>query len=161
MDELESSARKVLERLCAAGQVGPNNALAGELIRPRPEDYARVFEPTMAEALHRAYDPFWVRGQMAPRPKPGQTQVLVRLATTEDLRSRNERGHQFPGGYARVAQFFVPGRVWVRWKFVEPGQTLGMAYDGLVWVDDHWAWFPKPWKAINMATTMPPEPYEA
>ena len=41
-----------------------------------------------------------------------------------------------------------PHRVWARWKFVRPGEPSGMAYDGLVWVDDHWAWFPKPYRVL-------------
>ena len=159
--ELADGAREVLEKLCMAGLQGPNNALADELIRPRPGDYQRVFIPAMAEALQRAYEPFWIRRQMGPRPKPTQSQVRLSIATTEDLRAGNDRAHPFPEGYQKVARYFVPGRVWIRWKFVEPGATMGMAYDGLVWIDDHWAWFPKPWKAVNMARTMPPEPYEA
>ena len=27
----------------------------------------------------------------------------------------------------------------------------GMAYDGLVWIDDHWAWFPKPFRVLRAA----------
>jgi hypothetical protein len=37
----------------------------------------------------------------------------------------------------------------VRWKFVKPGETIGMAYDGLVFVNGHWAWFPKAWHALR------------
>lgn len=32
---------------------------------------------------------------------------------------------------------------------LEPGQTLGMAFDGLVHVNGHWRLFPKPWKALR------------
>ena len=38
---------------------------------------------------------------------------------------------------------------WWRWKFTKPGEDLGMAYDGLVFVNGHWAWFPKPYRAIG------------
>ena len=26
---------------------------------------------------------------------------------------------------------------------------MGMAYDGLVYLDARWLWFPKPWRAID------------
>ena len=32
---------------------------------------------------------------------------------------------------------------------VLPGESLGMAFDGLVHVNGHWAWFPKPWRALG------------
>ena len=33
--------------------------------------------------------------------------------------------------------------------FVQPGEAHGMAHDGLVYLDDHWAWFPKPWRVLS------------
>lgn len=27
--------------------------------------------------------------------------------------------------------------------------VLGMAYDGLIYVNGHWAWFPKPWRVLG------------
>jgi hypothetical protein len=64
------------------------------------------------------------------------------------LASDNELSRPFPGGYRAIAAKLNPNRIWVRWKFCRPGETAGMAYDGLVWVDDHWAWFPKPYRAL-------------
>jgi hypothetical protein len=159
--ELETKAREILERLLAAGATGAGTTLARELLCPREGDYEKAFLPSMADALQRAYAPFWATNQMAPRPKAGQTQVLVFLATTEDLQAYNDRARQFPGGYKTVAPYLAPERVWVRWKFVRPGESLGMAFDGMVWLDDHWAWFPKPWRAVRMAQTMPPDIPEA
>ena len=39
-----------------------------------------------------------------------------------------------------------PGLTVYRWKYTKPGEPLGMAYDGLIYVNGHWAWFPKPWR---------------
>jgi hypothetical protein len=36
-----------------------------------------------------------------------------------------------------------------RFKFVEPGKDLGMAFDGLIYVNGHWRIFPKPWRALG------------
>ena len=40
----------------------------------------------------------------------------------------------------------LPGRIWAAWRYVTPGRTAGLSYDGLTWCDDHWAWFPKPYR---------------
>jgi len=159
--ELAANARVVLERVKNAGLLGASAPVAKELLCPRDEDYEKAFLPAMADVLRRAYAPFWATSQMAPRPKAGQTEVVVFLATTEDLQANNDRARQFPGGYRDVAPYLAPDRVWVRWKFVKPGESLGMAFDGMVWLDDHWAWFPKPWRAVRMAQTLPPAIPEA
>jgi hypothetical protein len=39
----------------------------------------------------------------------------------------------------------IPERIWVAWEFVEPGRDSGLSFDGLVWCEDHWAWFPRPY----------------
>lgn len=162
MEELAVSARDLLERLNREGLGGGSTAaLTRELLRPQEGDYAKAFVPRMAEALKRAYDPFWNSSKMEARPKAGQTQVLLYLASSEDLREGANRARQFPGGYREVAEYLQPGRVWARWKFVRPGERLGMAFDGLVWIDDHWAWFPKPWRAVRMANTVSPQVPEA
>jgi hypothetical protein len=42
-----------------------------------------------------------------------------------------------------------PGMTWVRFKCVEPGESPGMAYDGLVLLDGRWRLFPKPWQVLQ------------
>jgi hypothetical protein len=58
----------------------------------------------------------------------------------------------------RIAALLVPGIVWVCWKLVDEGAGGGgVLYAGLARIDDRWAWFPKPWRAIapraNVATS--------
>jgi hypothetical protein len=33
-----------------------------------------------------------------------------------------------------------------RWKFTKPGETLGMAFDGLYQINGRWVLMPKPWR---------------
>lgn len=128
---------------------------SGELaqrLRPRDEDYAKVFRADVAGALKHAYAAAW---EKMPPPKPAyaaQTELLCHLAPAGMLVDDNELSHHFPGGYRAIAQYLNPQRVWVRWKFVRPGESAGMAYDGLVWVDDHWAWLPKPYRVVGELT---------
>lgn len=124
--------------------VAARNPGGAARFRPRPEDFARVFAPTLAETAAVAYAPMW-NGSIEITAKPDQTELLVRAARAEDLAT----AETFPGGYKQVAAHLVPKRIWIAWKYVRPQATVGMAYDGLVWLDDHFAWFPKPWRLLT------------
>jgi hypothetical protein len=119
-----------------------------ELLRPREADYERVF---IGEAAGRARVGYTVMWNSPPKSlgKPGQTEVHAFACDAESLRSENEFSREFPGGYRRIAGYLQPQNVWLTFKLVAPGQSLGMAHDGLVWLDDHWAWFPKPWRILG------------
>lgn len=117
-------------------------------LRPRDEDYERVFTAEAAQKAQLGYTALW---NAPPRTlgKPGQTQVLAFASDAESLRGDNEFSRNFPGGYQRITGYLKPGLVWVAFKLVVPGQSSGMAHDGLVFLDDHWAWFPKPWRILS------------
>lgn len=117
-------------------------------VRPRPDDYAKAFQGPLAAAAAQAFARVWAEPLSLLHPRPEQTQLLLDVAPAGMLASDNELSHRFPGGYRKLAPHLVPNRVWARWKLVRPGDTIGMAYDGLVWLDDHWAWFPKPYRVL-------------
>ena len=54
-----------------------------------------------------------------------------------------------PGGYAKVAPHMKAGHTWYRFKFVKSGERVGMAYDGLTFVNHHWVIVPKPWRVLK------------
>lgn len=124
---------------------------SGEVLRavqPRQEDYAKAFVPEVAEAARQAYREVWREPFDMRYPGADQTQLLCHLAPAGMLAEENELSQHFPGGYRAIAHLLDPHRVWARWKCVRPGEDAGMAYDGLVWLDDHWAWFPKPYRTL-------------
>jgi hypothetical protein len=126
-------------------------ALIIEKLRPQAGDFARVFK---ADAVNRATEGYNVMWN-APPPsfgKAGQTEVLTWACDTESLANENEFSDAFPGGYRKIAHLLQPGLVWVAFKFVEPGRTTGMSYDGLVRIGERWAWFPKPFRFLAEAT---------
>ena len=139
--------RGQLEPLLRALAADRDGATARAL-RPRDGDAARVFPGLDADAVARAYRAVWDAEPAPPRPRAEQTELVCDLAPAGMLGHDNELSHRFPGGYRRIAPLLDPHRVWARWKFVRPGEPSGMAYDGLVWVDDHWAWFPKPYRVL-------------
>ncbi len=113
--------------------------------KPQPDDWERVFMPEAAAKARIAYKPLWV-SPPPPLPRPGQTAVRVRVAEASEFASGSPRAKEFAGGFTSIAQQLVPGNIWVTWEYLAPGETAGMAYNGLVYLDGRFAWFPKPWK---------------
>jgi hypothetical protein len=116
---------------------------------PQSGDYQKVFLGPAAAAAGQAYQEFWSAGQPLQLPGPAQTELLCFVAPAGMLATENELSRPFPGGYRLLARWLEPSRVWVAWKMVQPGESSGLAFNGLVWVDDHWAWFPKPYRLLR------------
>lgn len=127
-----------------------NPGKAAELslrLRPTTADYAVVFsDADFAKKAETIYNGAWDGGAIVVQPKPGQTELKLFSATSEDLQAWNENATQFPGGYKRVAAKFNPGITIYCFKTLKPGEKYGMAYNGLIHVNGHWRIFPKPWK---------------
>jgi hypothetical protein len=121
-------------------------------LRPRPEDYAKVFQPAVVEAARHAYESRWDVGVAMSFPSSTQSELRIFVAPAGLLASANDLSRHFPGGYAAIARHLQPHSVWAAWTFVEPGADSGLAFDGLVWCDDHWAWFPKPYRFLANIT---------
>ncbi len=134
----------------AAG-LGTPSDLARKRLLPRDDDYAKVFAPQLAEQAKAAYTKLWETGP-APTAKPHHTEVRLFAITVEELREGTELARKFPGGLREMAHVLQPGPVWMRFRFAEAGNDVGMVFDGLVYVDDHWAWFPKPWRVLQVPT---------
>jgi hypothetical protein len=115
-------------------------------LRPAPGDYDAVFTADLAATAKSKYEVEWNAGRAMIKPNAGQTELLLASATSEELKAGSGEAKEFPGGYTKIAAKLKPGLVFYRFKFVEPGKKIGMAYDGLVHVNGHWAIFPKPWR---------------
>jgi hypothetical protein len=135
-------ARPILTAL--AGSDGP--ALETEL-RPRVEDFARVFVGDIAERVRAAYDVIW-RG--APLIEPFENpRVEIHAAPAGMLGDDNELSRRFPGGYRALAPYLVRERIWFVWRYLSSGEAHGMRYDGSVRLDDRWVWFPKLYRVVG------------
>lgn len=120
--------------------------VSGERLAPTSADIHAVFEDDAADAIERHYRSV----KLEVTADPDETELFLRSATTDDLRNgKSEALFYFPGGYRKVAGSLRPGLTLYRWKYVRPGATKGTAYDGLVYVNRHWVWFPKPWRALE------------
>jgi hypothetical protein len=120
-----------------------------KLLRPTLADYKAVFDAKAAANLDAVYSPEWERGSFVVIAKAGQTEVKISSATVADLKANNDKAKDFPGGYAKVASHLVGSSTLYRFRFVEPGQEQGNAYDGLLYVNGHWVLIPKPWRGLD------------
>jgi len=132
-----------------AALVGPDGASALEAMRPRAEDYARVFDAGLVDAVRAAYEEMWQTPPELERLVSGEITLRVDAAPAGMLGDENELTRRFPGGYRTLAPYLVPDRVWFVWRYVRAGADTGMRYDGVVLLDDRWVWFPKPYLVVG------------
>jgi hypothetical protein len=142
---IAEQARPLLTQL-----TGPLGAEYVRELAPRPEDYAAVFVDEVAARARAAYEELWREPPVLKRSE-SQTELEIHAAPAGMLRSDNELSQAFPQGYRAVAVWLRPERVWLCWRYRSAGQRSGMRFDGLVWVEGRWAWFPKPYRALGVA----------
>jgi hypothetical protein len=128
---------------------GADYAALSKQLRPAAADYAAVFDGDFGAKVAAAWDPAWESGKMVMAPKPGQTEVKISSATTEELKAGIGSASELAGGWKEVAAKMKPGLKVYRFHFLEPGKTAGMSYDGLIYVNGNWRVFPKPWRAME------------
>jgi hypothetical protein len=128
---------------------GADCAALSKQMRPTAADYAAVFEGDFGVKVAAAWDAAWDAGQMVMTPKPGQTEMKVSSATTEELKAGTGNANELAGGWKQVAPKMKLGLKIYRFHFLEPGKTAGMSYDGLIYVNGNWRVFPKPWRALD------------
>ena len=140
----EQDARALLSRFLSADTDRADLTMS---LRPTEEDIRSVYEDELAERLIQSYEGLFRPG-VAIGPNGGQTELLTWHARTDALIAGKDILQEFPGGYKEVVPFMKPGHTIVRFKFVEPGETLGMAFDGLIYTGERWVFMPKPWRSL-------------
>jgi hypothetical protein len=55
---------------------------------------------------------------------------------------------ELPGGYQQQAAHFSDKILVYGFQYVAPGESAGMAYDGLMLVEGKWVMIPKMWRAF-------------
>ena len=136
-----------LEPILQAIAADPSGAALREL-RPRTEDYAKAFVGAAERMARQRYEGLW-DGGIGFRCPPGRTRVLIHFAPAGAFVDDNAMSRAFPGGYRSAVDLLALTRVWAAWKYRSPGSSTGLSYDGLVWCDDHWAFFPKPYRVLR------------
>lgn len=142
--DTEAEARALLSEFLKPGADYRALTLA---LQPSEAEIRAIFAEPLASRVQPYLDDLFAKGTV--RPKPGQTEILIVVASSDDINAQSPIMGRFPGGYKRLAGNVRGGFPVVRFKFVEPGKTLGMAFDGLYKVGDHWVFIPKAWRLVK------------
>jgi hypothetical protein len=119
-----------------------------EALRPTEQDIRAVYGEPLASRLVATYAEMFKPG-IEIGPKSGQDDIVYLLTTTAKLKEESLENSGFPGGYAKVVPLMIADVPIARFKFVKKGETLGMAFDGLIHVNGRWVLMPKPWRALG------------
>jgi len=128
---------------------GADHAALSAALRPKAEDYAAVFVGDAATKMKAGLEPLWDGGKLTLKPSAEQTEIAIAGAPQPELAKGDGNAVNCPGGYKGIAASIQPSVVVHCVRFVKPGQKGGLHVDGLVYVNDHWALFPKPWRFLK------------
>lgn len=113
-------------------------------LRPSDDEVRAIFSPAIADDVIAYVNQVYSGG--AIEPNPGQTDLLVWVAATDDINRATPAMDEFPGGYRALRGLVMDGLPVVRFKFVEPGEELGLSFDGLYRVNGRWVMVPKAYR---------------
>ncbi len=133
-------------------KAGADHGKLSQSLRPDAADYDAVYDADTAKKVRDHMEPAWSKNAVVIKPaKPTQTEVLFFDGVTSDeFKSGSDKSkHCFPGAYKDLAPKLKPGVTLYCFKFVEPGQKAGTVYEGLTYVNGHWAIFTKSWHALK------------
>lgn len=116
-------------------------------LRPTKEDYRAFFkdenDATRAEAFANK---MWDSGEAVIAPKEGQTELRLFSTTTKQMSAYEGDYAEFPTAFQALENDLNPDLTFYAFKFVKPGETSGMAFEGLTHVNGKWRIFPKIWR---------------
>jgi hypothetical protein len=137
-------------------QPGMDKEALTKKLQPRLEDFQAVFKTEVAAKVEEGYRQPWEEGKIIIHGQPGETDLLLWSATTEELQKQSGEAAAFPLGYTKASAYFKEGLRFYHFKFVRPGEKLGFAWDGLIYVNGRWVIFPQPWRVIpGIVITLP------
>ncbi len=115
---------------------------------PTEKDVRTVFADPVASRLVAFYAKAFKPG-IKIRPKPEHTDFLSWQSTTGKLKAGDPMLQKFAGGIKKVAPYYIADVPIARFKFVKSGETLGLVFDSLYFVNGRWVFMPKPWRALK------------
>jgi hypothetical protein len=145
----EGKGAQAKEMLAGFVKPGADAAALSNTLRPKAGDYEAVFVGDAAAKMKAGLEPLWDSGKLVIKPAADQSEISVVGAAQGELAHGEGAAQACPGGYKDIAAKIQPKIVVYCAKFVKAGEKHGMNVDGLVFVNGHWAIFPKPWKIIG------------
>lgn len=157
----EGKAAMAKEMLGGFLKPGADTAALSSALRPRAGDYEAVFVAEAATKLKAGLDPLWDSGKLVLKPAAEQTEIRVMGTAQGELVKAEGAAQACPVGYKDIADKIQPTIVVYCARFVKPGEKHGTSVDGLVFVNGHWALFPKPWRFLGDKAAPTPTPTAA
>ena len=145
-NELDPEAKVLLLKFLEPG--ADHSALTNTL-KPTEADYKAFFTNDSWKTAMDKYNELWEKYPFAIKPNEGQTELLLWGSNIEDIKFGTGNAMKFPGGYKMIVDRIESGHIIYRFKFVKPGKSIGMSFDGLVKVNGRWVIFPKPWRVFQ------------
>lgn len=145
-DAQDNEAKALLQAFL---KPGADHAGLTKKLFPTAKDCKAFFIDSVSEKAWSAYQTMWQDKKAVIRPKANQTELILFSVTIDEIKKGIGFAKDFPGGYKNIVDKIKPGIKIYRFKFVAPGEKSGMAFDGLVKVNQKWVIFPKPWKALE------------
>ncbi len=151
LERIEQARLEVLVQMRIMEEAAPqlirqmNDPAFVQKLMPTRADLATIFDEPLVDAAYGYLQQLYAGGQLAIELPPQATLEVV-ACPAGLMRWANMLSNKLPGGFRDIAGWMIPNRIWIGWK-VET-ETTCMSYDGLVWVDDHWCWLPKIYRAL-------------
>lgn len=151
LERIEQARLEVLVQMKIMSEAAP--ALIRQLhdvnfvktLKPTRQDLQLLFDEPLVDFAEQGINQLYAGNNLyITLPQDAELQVVACPAGL--LRWANMLSNKFPGGYRDLAGWMTPNRIWLCWKVETP--TTSMAYDGLVWLDDHWCWLPKIFRSL-------------
>jgi hypothetical protein len=117
-------------------------------VTPRPGDAEKVFIGEDTARIAARYADLWATDPPRVRAERQAAELAISVAPAGLIGEDATTASTFPDGYGSVTPWLRADRVWVAWTYRRNPEDRGVDYDGLVWIDDHWAWFPAPHRII-------------
>lgn len=121
-------------------------------LRPTKEDYKAFYaDQATADRAEIFFDKLWNSGDAVVAPKEGQSEVQLYSATVDELKNDAGEASEFPTGLRALAATdnLKGGQTIYAFKFVKPGESMGMAFEGLTHINGRWRLFPKAWRFME------------
>ena len=142
----EAGAKQLLSEIRTSEDPGAMT----RALKPTTADFKAVYTDDVAGQMERGFEKLWADPKAVIATKQDHTDVILSKISSDDLAKWTPQAvMEFPGGYKRVGPKLKPGLTVYRWKYVKPGEQIGTSFDGLIYVNSHWAWFPKPWRVLD------------
>jgi hypothetical protein len=122
-------------------------------LKPTRADYRALFVTQgLAARAERQYGKLWAEAAFLPvRPAPGQTELHLWRATTEELSRGSGDAASFPAPYKQASAHLKPGLTLYAWGFSKKGEKPDPVFDGLCQVNGRWVTIPRPWRITGTA----------